>query len=67
MIPEYDHDRAAGNREAYTGALVALKAHRDKRPVLLELSDPLTHIAEVIDWRIEMEAVVDGILERAGY
>ncbi len=53
--------------DAYTGALVALKTHRDKRPVLLPLSDELTHIAKVIDWRIEMEAIVDGILERAGY
>ena len=53
--------------DAYNAALVALRAHRDKRPVLLDLSDPLTHIAAVVDWRVEMETIVDGILERAGY
>ena len=67
MAPENQHDRAAGNREAYTAALKLLDVHRRARPVLLELGDPLTHIAKVIDWRIEMETIVDGILERAGY
>ena len=53
--------------DAHNDAIVTLREHRDKRPVLLELSDPLTYIANVVDWRIEMEAIVDGILEKAGY
>ena len=53
----------------YADAIDALSTHRDKRPVmdLQRAGGGTVYIAAVVDWRVEMEAIVDGILDRAGY
>ncbi len=47
--------------------LAKLLVHRGKRPVQHAHNEGTIYISEVVDWRIEQEAVVDDILERAGY
>ncbi len=76
-IIQIDHDPSYQELEtanamltaAYTGVLDQLKAHRDQRPTYGNEGNAAgtIYIAALVDWRIEMETIVDGILERAGY
>ena len=53
--------------DAYTGVLDQLNTVRANRPTYGGPGAGTIYIAALVDWRIEMETIVDGILERAGY